>query len=369
MGNLIQLHTFACVLLSFVPTNGLLDTSELQYNFNAPHGYNNHGVEFVRDGWTDLTNDILVDEGPNEYIEPIDFWQRDELHFSQDPQYQDLPRLRPRQLDVWKNRDGDLDYVSSSKSWKQTEYFSVHRKPSRKEPSIFQHTSTKVSIASWNGRIRYGSGHESPFMQRRYSNLLSRFNDPGVPFWYNSFPEKHFRLNKNNGILEAPSRVDKYSSGLEVPFRVDKNSSGLEVPSRVNRNSSVSEVPSNVTKNYGVPRDFSKRNMNLQASVLLSEFVNKTAIDMIAKEAQDIKIKRPKRQHVATIVFCLACTLDLILLVHVCRKKSTSVNKDVNSFEAKWEVNRILRGSGDSHSIVIPGLIAYNRRRKRIFQI
>lgn len=367
MGNRIHLHTFAGVLLSFVSTNGLLDTSELQYNFNAPHGYHNHDADFVRDGWPDLTNDNLVDEGPNEYIGPIDFWPQDELHYSQDPQYQDLPRFRPRRLDLWKNRDSDLDYVSSSKSWKQTEYFSVYRKPSRKAPYIFQQTATKVSIASWNGRIRYGSGRDSPFMQRRYPNLLSRFNDPGVPSWYNGFPDKQFRLNKNNRILEVPSRIDK-NNGLEVPSRVDKNSSGLEVPSRVNKNSSVSEVPSKVTKNYGVPRDFSKRNMNLGALVLTSEFINKTALDMIGKEAQDVEIKRPKRQHMATILFCLACALDLILLVHVCCKKSTNVKKDVNSFEVPFDKRWFLRGSGDSHSIIIPGLVAYNRRRKGVYE-
>ena len=390
MRNLFHLHTLTSVLLSLLSINGLLDTSAFKYNHN-------YDAEFVEDGWRDLSNEDLVDEGPNEFIEPVDYWPRSKLQSSQNTQYQDLPRLRPRQFNFWKNRDNDLDYASSSKPWIQTEHYSVYQRLAKKTPSLLQQTSVKVSIASSNGPIgynsykdqqrlyqkyissfRYGftSGRDDIFRHRRYPNLLSRFNDPGVPCWSNSFPNNRFSFKKKIRFVKVLPKVENDSRIANVPSRVDKNSSIANVPSRVDKNSGIVEFAFRNTEN-NPPAPIMNLDdppapiMNLDASASVPNIANETAINKIANDVQDSTTKTYKRQFLAKIILSVVCALDLILLVRVCRKKCIDKERENNKRilrEIDLENDRFLRESGGSHSIVIPGLVAYGRRKNQIIK-
>merc|ERR1711907_208154 len=244
-----------------------------------------------------------------------------------------------------------------------------YQRLAKKTWALLQQTSVKVSVASSNGPIgynsykdqqrlyqkyissfRYGftSGRDDIFRHRRYPNLLSRFNDPGVPCWSNSFPNNRFSFKKKIRFVKVLPKVENDSRIANVPSRVDKNSSTANVPSRVDKNSSIANVPSRVDKNSGIV-EFAFRNtennppapimnlddppapiMNLDASASVPNIANETAINKIANDVQDSTTKTYKRQFLAKIILSVVCALDLILLVRVCRKKCIDKERENN---------------------------------------
>ena len=158
------------VLLSLL-TNGLLDTSAFKYNHN--------NAEFF--GWRDLSNEDLVDEGPNEFIEPVDYYYPHRIH--------DLS-FTTKAVQLLENGDNDLDQVVVNLGYKLNIILCTK---GWETPSLLQQTSVKVSIASSNGPIGFltktnnvcirstyplfalTSGRDDIFRHRRYPKLLSRF--------------------------------------------------------------------------------------------------------------------------------------------------------------------------------------------------